>query len=125
VAAGPLAVVDGNPGTARAIAASCAAWYVCAMGDVYARSLSEQGYGDEVKTILAANPRPSPQRGVVPAEAEGVLDQLAAYGMAGQVRERLECWDREADLVMLGLPPGLSWPGIEATLRAGTPSSGG
>jgi alkanesulfonate monooxygenase SsuD/methylene tetrahydromethanopterin reductase-like flavin-dependent oxidoreductase (luciferase family) len=125
VAAGPLTVVDDDPGTARSIAASCVAWYVCAMGDVYARSLSAQGYGDEVRAILAANPRPSPQRGVVPEEAKVVLDQLSAHGTPGQVRDRLESWDREVDVVMLGLPPGLSWQGIEATLRAGAAASPG
>ena len=125
VAAGPLAVADDDPGTARAVAASCAAWYVCAMGDVYARSLTEQGYGDEVKAILAANPRPSPRRGVVPAEAEHLLDQLAAHGSPAQVRDRLESWGKEVDLVMLGLPPGLPWPAIEATLRAGAAPPGG
>ena len=122
VAAGPLTVVDDDPGTARSIAATCTAWYVCAMGDVYARSLTEQGYGDEVKAILAANPRPSPRQGAVPAEAQPVLDQLCAYGPPEQVRDRLEAWDREVDLGMLGLPPGLSWERIEATLRAGAPS---
>lgn len=121
IAAGPMTVVDDDPGTARGIAASCTAWYVCAMGDVYARFLSEQGYGDEVKCILAANPRPSPQRGSVPAEAQVVLDQLAAYGTPGEVRDLLERWDPVADVVMIGLPPGLSWPGIEATLRAAAP----
>jgi alkanesulfonate monooxygenase SsuD/methylene tetrahydromethanopterin reductase-like flavin-dependent oxidoreductase (luciferase family) len=122
VAAGPLTVTDGDPATARGIAASCTAWYLCAMGDVYARFVSEQGYGDEVKAILAANPRPSPSRGVVPAEAEGVLDQLAAHGTPGQVRDRLAAWDGVADVVMVGLPPGLPWQGTEATLRAGAPA---
>jgi alkanesulfonate monooxygenase SsuD/methylene tetrahydromethanopterin reductase-like flavin-dependent oxidoreductase (luciferase family) len=121
VAAGPLTVADDDPGTARAIAATCTAWYVCAMGDVYARFLSDQGFGDEVGAILAANPRPSPRRGTVPAEAEGVLDQLTAYGTPGQVRDRLESWDPVADVVMVGLPPGLPWPGIEATLQAAAP----
>ena len=49
-------------GAARDIAASCIAWYVCAMGDVYARSLTEQGYGAEVEAIRAANPPQPPQR---------------------------------------------------------------
>lgn len=121
IAAGPMTVADDDPATARSVAASCTAWYVCAMGDVYARSLSQQGYGDAVRAILAANPRPSPRRGVVPAEAQVVLDQLAVYGTPGQVRDRLEPWDRSADVVMVGLPPGLSWPSIEATLRAAAP----
>lgn len=75
----------------------------------------------EVGAILAANPRPSPQHGIVPAEAEAVLDQLCAYGTPRQVRARLEVWDGAADIVMIGLPPGLSWPHIEAILRAAAP----
>ena len=121
IAAGPMTVVDDDARTARGIVASCTAWYVCAMGDVYARFLSEQGYGDEVRAILAANPRPSPQRGDVPAEAQAVLDQLSAYGTPGQVRDRLELWDGVVDVVMIGLPPGLSWQSIEATLRTAAP----
>ena len=121
IAAGPMTVVDDDARTARSIAASCTAWYVCAMGDVYARFVSEQGYGDEVRAILAANPRPSPQRGVVPAEAQVVLDQLTAYGTPGQLRDRLEFWDGVVEVVMIGLPPGLSWQSIEATLRTAAP----
>ena len=121
IAAGPMTMVDDDARTARSIVASCTAWYVCAMGDVYARFLSEQGYGDEVRAILAANPRPSPQRGDVPAEAQAVLDQLSAYGTPGQVRDRLELWDGVVDVVMIGLPPGLSWQSIEATLRTAAP----
>jgi hypothetical protein len=83
--------------------------------------LSEQGYGDEVRAILAANPRPSPQRGGVPAKAQVVLDQLSAYGTPGQVRDRLEFWDGVVDVVMIGVPPGLSWQSIEATLRTAAP----
>jgi alkanesulfonate monooxygenase SsuD/methylene tetrahydromethanopterin reductase-like flavin-dependent oxidoreductase (luciferase family) len=121
IAAGPLTVADDDPGTARGVAASCAAWYLSAMGDVYARFVSDQGYGEEVKAILAANPRPSPRHGAVPAEAQAVLDQLTAYGTPGQVRDRLESWDGVADVVMIGLPPGLPWPAVEATLRAAVP----
>ena len=121
IAAGPITVVNDDSRTARGIAASCTAWYVCAMGDVYARFLSEQGYGEEVRAILAANPRPSPQRGGVPAEAQVVLDQLSAYGTPDRVRDLLEPWDGVVDIVMIGLPPGLSWHSIEATLRTAAP----
>ncbi len=122
VAAGPMTAVDEDAAAARSIAASCAAWYLTAMGDVYARSVSGQGYGAEVSAIIAANPRPSPRRAVVPAEAQVVLDQLAAYGTRDQVREQLEPWDRAADIVMIGLPPGIPWGNIEATLLAAAPA---
>ncbi len=122
VAAGPLAVADEDPATARGIAAACAAWYLTAMGDVYARSVSAQGYAAEVSAILDANPRPSPRHGTVPAAAQVILDQCAVYGTGGQVREQLQPWDEVADIAVILLPPGLPWPSIEATLRAAAPS---
>lgn len=121
VAAGPLTVVDADAGTARGVAASYVAWYLGAMGDVYARSVSEQGYGAEVDAVRAANPRPSPHRGVVPAEAEVLLEALTASGTPETARERLEPWHEAADVVMVGLPVGVPWPTIEATLRAAAP----
>jgi alkanesulfonate monooxygenase SsuD/methylene tetrahydromethanopterin reductase-like flavin-dependent oxidoreductase (luciferase family) len=123
VAAGPITVVDENADAARDIAAGCTAWYLSAMGDVYARSMSGQGYGAQVKAIIAANPHPSPRRGTVPAAAEVVLDQLAAFGMTDQVSKQLEPWDCVADIVTIVLPPGLPWPTIEATLGAAAPSA--
>jgi alkanesulfonate monooxygenase SsuD/methylene tetrahydromethanopterin reductase-like flavin-dependent oxidoreductase (luciferase family) len=121
VAAGPLTVAADDPRAARDIAASCLAWYVCAMGDVYARSLARQGYAAEVEMIRAANPRPSPRSGRVPAEAEAVLGQLAATGTPEQVGAQLEGWDDLADIVMVGLPPGVPWEVIDSTLRAAAP----
>jgi alkanesulfonate monooxygenase SsuD/methylene tetrahydromethanopterin reductase-like flavin-dependent oxidoreductase (luciferase family) len=121
VAAGPMSVVDDDVAAARGVAASCIAWYLCAMGDVYARFVAGQGYGPDVEAILAANPRPSPQRGLVPASAESLLDQLTSYGTHDEVRDQLETWHKAADIVMIGLPPGLPWPNIEATLYAAAP----
>jgi alkanesulfonate monooxygenase SsuD/methylene tetrahydromethanopterin reductase-like flavin-dependent oxidoreductase (luciferase family) len=124
VAAGPLTAVDDNADVARGIAAACTAWYLSAMGEVYARSLSGQGYAAQVQAIIAANPRPSPRRGTVPSGAQVVLDQLAACGTYDQVREQLQPWDRAADVVTILLPPGLPWPNIEATLQAAAPAAG-
>jgi alkanesulfonate monooxygenase SsuD/methylene tetrahydromethanopterin reductase-like flavin-dependent oxidoreductase (luciferase family) len=123
VAAGPIAAVDDDPATARNIAAACVAWYLCAMGGVYAGSLSNQGFAAQVDAILGANPRPSPRRGVVPPAAQPLFDQLAAYGTGDQVREQLASWDEAVDVVTIVLPPGLPWPTIEATLRAAAPPS--
>ena len=92
------------------------------MGEVYARSLSGQGYAAEVQAIIAANPRPSP-RGTIPPSAQVILDQLAAYGTFDQVREQLQPWDHAADIVTILLPPGMPWPNIEATLLAAAPSA--
>ena len=123
VVAGPIAAADEDAAAARDIVATCIAWYLSAMGDVYARSMSGQGYGTEVGAILAANPRPSPRRGTVPPEAETVLDQLAAYGTRDQVQEQLKAWDAVADIVTVLLPPGMSWDNIEATLLAAAPGT--
>jgi hypothetical protein len=94
------------------------------MGELYARSMSGQGYATQVRAIIAANPRPSPRRGTVPTEAQVVLDQLAAYGTCDQVREQLQHWDHAADIVTILLPPGMSWLSIEATLHAAAPGTG-
>jgi alkanesulfonate monooxygenase SsuD/methylene tetrahydromethanopterin reductase-like flavin-dependent oxidoreductase (luciferase family) len=121
VATGPFTAVDEDADAARDVAARCTAWYLTAMGEVYARSLSRQGYATEVQAIIAANPRPSPRRAVVPPSAQAVLDQLAAYGTCDQVRGQLQSWDRVADIVTILLPPGMPWHSIEATLRAAAP----
>jgi hypothetical protein len=92
------------------------------MGDVYAGSLTRHGFGAEVRAVRAANPRPSPRSGRIPAEAEVLLDQLAATGTPDQVRAQLARWDETADVVMVGLAPGMPWPAVEATLRAAAPA---
>ncbi len=123
VAAGPLAAVDEDADMAHLFAAGSTAWYLSAMGEVYARSVSGQGYAAEVQAIIDANPRPSPRRMVVPPGAEGVVEQLAVYGTRDQVRKQLEQWNPAADIVTILLPPGLPWPNIEATLRAAAPGA--
>jgi alkanesulfonate monooxygenase SsuD/methylene tetrahydromethanopterin reductase-like flavin-dependent oxidoreductase (luciferase family) len=122
VAAGPIAAAADDAGTARQIAASCVAWYLAAMGGVYARSVAAQGYADEVAAVIAANPRPSPRRGTIPPEAQAMLAQLAACGTGAEVREQVERWDEVADVATILLPPGLPWSAIEATLRAAAPA---
>jgi alkanesulfonate monooxygenase SsuD/methylene tetrahydromethanopterin reductase-like flavin-dependent oxidoreductase (luciferase family) len=123
VAAGPVTVATDDAAEARRISASCIAWYLSAMGDLYARFVAEQGYGGAVQAILEANPHPRPDEGVVPAEAQVVLDQLTASGTPGQVRDQLAGWDGAVDLAMIGLPPGLPWATIEATLQAAAPGA--
>jgi alkanesulfonate monooxygenase SsuD/methylene tetrahydromethanopterin reductase-like flavin-dependent oxidoreductase (luciferase family) len=123
IATGPITVAGDDAAQARDIAASCTAWYLTAMGDVYARSVSSQGYATEVKEIIAANPRPSPRHGIVPDGAQAVLGQVAACGTRDQVREQLEPWDDAADIVSIVLPTGVPWPTIEATLRAAAPGA--
>jgi alkanesulfonate monooxygenase SsuD/methylene tetrahydromethanopterin reductase-like flavin-dependent oxidoreductase (luciferase family) len=121
VASGPIAAAAEDADVARGIVATCLAWYLGAMGDIYRRSVSDQGYAAEVRAILAANPRPSPRHGIVPPDAEPLLDQLTAYGTGDQIRQQLMSWDKAADIVTILLPPGLPWPAIEATLLAAAP----
>jgi alkanesulfonate monooxygenase SsuD/methylene tetrahydromethanopterin reductase-like flavin-dependent oxidoreductase (luciferase family) len=121
VVSGPVAAAGASAGAARDIVATCVAWYLGAMGDIYRRTLSGQGYAAEVDAVLAANPRPSPRHGTVPPAAEGLLDQLTAYGTSDEVRQQLLTWDKAADIVTILLPPGLPWPSIEATLMAAAP----
>jgi hypothetical protein len=63
----------------------------------------------------------APRSGTVPPGAQVVLDQLAAYGTCGQVREQLQSWEHAADIVTILLPPGMPWHNIEATLQAAAP----
>jgi alkanesulfonate monooxygenase SsuD/methylene tetrahydromethanopterin reductase-like flavin-dependent oxidoreductase (luciferase family) len=121
VAAGPWTVADADASAARGVVAGCVAWYLSAMGDVYGRTVAGQGYGAAVEAIRAANPRPRPGEAVVPPEARVVLDEFTAHGTPGQVREQLERWDSVADVTLVGLPPGMPWEAVEATLRAAAP----
>lgn len=123
VVAGPITAAAEDAAAARDIAAACTAWYLCAMGDVYAQSMARQGYGAEVQATIAANPRPSPRAGIIPPGAQVILDQLASYGTGDQVREQLEPWDDVADIVTILLAPGMPWATIEATLLAAAPTS--
>jgi alkanesulfonate monooxygenase SsuD/methylene tetrahydromethanopterin reductase-like flavin-dependent oxidoreductase (luciferase family) len=91
------------------------------MGDIYSRLVAEQGYAAEVRAIQAANPRPRPHSGVVPPEAEVVLEQFAVYGTPTQVRDQLDAWDSAVDIVMIVCPAGLPWDNLDATLRAAAP----
>jgi hypothetical protein len=63
---------------AREGAAWFVSFYVTMMGAIYRDSLSRQGYGKAVEAVLSAN---SPKfTGVVPADAEELLEQLIVYG---------------------------------------------
>jgi len=116
LAVGPFSVVDDDPGAARDMAAACTATYLNAMGEIYPRVVSAQGLGAEVELVRAA------PRGVVPDGASALLTEFTAHGTTEDVRTQLSTWDDVADITMVGLPPGMPWPNIEATLRAGAPS---
>jgi alkanesulfonate monooxygenase SsuD/methylene tetrahydromethanopterin reductase-like flavin-dependent oxidoreductase (luciferase family) len=113
VVAGPFAIVDPDPAAARAAAAACTTAYLAMMGEVYPRVVAEQGLAAEVELVRATN--------TVPEQAQVLLDEFTAYGDAAAVREQLEPWDAATDITVIGLPPGLPWPGVEATIRAAAP----
>ena len=121
VAAGPFTIVDRDVDAARAVAAACTAQYLARMGDIYPRLVAAQGLGSEVGTVRAANPPHGRGAGVVPAAAQALLDEFTAYGPADRVKHELEQWAGAVDITVIGLPPGLPWEQIEATLRAAAP----
>ncbi|WP_416898017.1 MAG: LLM class flavin-dependent oxidoreductase [Minwuia sp.] len=122
VLGGPTVSVQADPAKAKKTVAANVAWYVAAMGDVYANSLRKQGYADAVEAVIAANPKSVPGGMVVPPEAEVLLEQLTAYGSPGDVAAGLAAWDSAVDVNMLGLVPGTPWDEIEAILKAGAPT---
>jgi alkanesulfonate monooxygenase SsuD/methylene tetrahydromethanopterin reductase-like flavin-dependent oxidoreductase (luciferase family) len=94
---------------------------VSAVLSVWGRSPATLAMTAAVEAVRAANPRPRPQEGTVPAEARVLLEEFTANGTPGQVREQLERWDGVADLTMVALPPGMPWDAVETTLRAAAP----
>lgn len=123
VLGGPTVSVKPNADDARQAVATNVAWYVTAMGDVYANSLRKQGYKAAVEAVIRANPKPSPSKGLVPDEAEVLLDQLTAYGAPDDIAGALARWDDQVDVNMLGIAPGTPWEEIEAILEAGAPAA--
>lgn len=113
VAAGPFTIVDPDVAAARAAAAACTAAYLGAMGDIYPRVVADQGLAAEVDLVRSTK--------TIPGEAQILLDEFTAYGTAATVQEQLERWDAAVDVTMVGLPPALPWPQIEATIRAAAP----
>jgi len=84
------AVVADTDAKAREGAAWFVSFYVTTMGRIYRDSLTRQGYGKAVEAVLAAN---APKfTGVVPADAEELLEQLIVYGTPPEARRRLGRW---------------------------------
>jgi hypothetical protein len=75
----------------------------------------------QIQAIRAANPTSRLRDGIVPPEAEAVLDQFTVAGAAREVGLRLEEWDAVVDVLMIVCPAGVSWDCLEATLRAAAP----
>src|SRR5437867_191426 len=110
-------------GDTDARAREAAAWFVSffvTTSTVYRDSLMRQGYGKAVAAVLAAN---APKfTGVVPADAEELLEQLIVYGTPPEARRRLRRWhEAGADFPVLLLRPNLTPEERALTLEAFRP----
>lgn len=95
----PASVAE-DAAKAREGAAWFVAFYLTTMGPLYRQSLARQGFAREVEAVLAANsPKPA---GVVPPEAEALLEQLTVYGTPAEARARLDRW----------YAAGAAWPSL-------------
>ena len=105
-----------TPGLPTALSPEVAAWwvafYLTSMGPLYATSLREQGLGEAVDAVLAANGRGVPP--TVPPAAQVLVDELLVTGPG-----ELERWYAAGvDAPGLVLPPGRPLDELEQTLRA-------
>ena len=115
-------VVSEDPARAREGAAWFVSFYLVSMGTLYRQSLSRQGFAEEVEAVLAAN---APKfAGVVPPDAEALLDELIVFGTPVEARRRLARWhEAGAALPILLLRSGLSAQEMEFTLDALRPGA--
>ena len=113
-------VVAEDAAKAREGAAWFVSFYLTTMGTIYRASLTRQGYGKEVEAVLAAN---APKfTGVVPSDAEELLEQLIVYGTPAEARRRLARWHAAgASMPVLLLRPNLTAAEIALTLDAFRP----
>jgi alkanesulfonate monooxygenase SsuD/methylene tetrahydromethanopterin reductase-like flavin-dependent oxidoreductase (luciferase family) len=113
-------VVAADAAKAREGAAWFVAFYVTTMGTFYRDSLIRQGFEKEVKSVLAANSGKT--TGIVPPDAEELLEQLIVYGTPEEARRRLARWHAAgAGTVGLLLRPALPVDELELTLDAFVP----
>jgi alkanesulfonate monooxygenase SsuD/methylene tetrahydromethanopterin reductase-like flavin-dependent oxidoreductase (luciferase family) len=111
------AVVSDDSAKAREGAAWFVAFYLVSMGTLYRQSLARQGFGKAVEAVLAAN---TPKfAGLVPPDAEELLEELTVFGTPVEARRRLARWHGAgAALPILLLRPHLSAEELEYTLDA-------
>ena len=113
-------VVAADAAKAREGAAWFVSFYLTTMGTFYRDSLIRQGFEKEVKSVLAANT--GKQQGIVPADAEELLEQLIVYGTPEEARRRLVRWHAAgASTVSLLLRPALPADELAMTLDAFAP----
>lgn len=113
-------VVHDDPLKAREGAAWFVSFYVTAMGTFYRDSLVRWGFAKEIEAVVAAN---TPKfAGVVPPDAEELLEQLIVYGTPAEARRRLQRWyDAGGAMPALLLRAGLTPEETRRTLEAFAP----
>lgn len=110
-------VVHDDPLKAREGAAWFVSFYVTAMGTFYRDSLVRWGFAKEVEAVVAAN---TPKfAGLVPPDAEELLEQLIVFGTPAEARRRLQRWydaggAMPALLLRAGLMPEQTRRSLEA-----------
>jgi alkanesulfonate monooxygenase SsuD/methylene tetrahydromethanopterin reductase-like flavin-dependent oxidoreductase (luciferase family) len=116
------AVVAEDGARAREGAAWFVAFYLVNMGTLYRQSLVRQGFGKEVEAVLAAN---APKfTGVVPPDAEALLEELIVFGTPAEARARLARWHAAgAAMPVLLLRPQMTPEEIDFTLDALRPTA--
>lgn len=117
----PGVAIDADVERARAAAGSNLAFYITAMGDNYARLITEQGYGDEVRAVLAANPRPKPGQCVVPSELTRLWDDFLQVVPPENANDALAPWDDLGGVTGVGPPPMTSRENMLDVVRAAAP----
>ena len=114
------AAVAPDAATARKGAAWYVAFYVTTMGAVYRDALTRFGFGKEVQAVLAAN---APKfTGVVPPDAEVLLEETIVYGTPDEARRRLDRWYAAGvEMPTLLLPPNMTPEQMSLSLDAFRP----
>ena len=103
--------------TARKGASWVVAFYINKMGPIYRNVLKRSGFADEVESVLKASEMQGEP--VVPDEAEKLLDQLALYGTAEDIKEGLKSWYQAgATMPCLMTNPNLSLEEIRFSVES-------
>jgi alkanesulfonate monooxygenase SsuD/methylene tetrahydromethanopterin reductase-like flavin-dependent oxidoreductase (luciferase family) len=113
-------VVHDDPLKAREGAAWFVSFYVTAMGTFYRDSLVRWGFAKEIEAVVAAN---TPKfAGLVPPDAEELLEQLIVFGTPAEARRRLQRWyDAGGAMPALLLRAGLTPEETRRSLEAFAP----
>ncbi len=113
-------VVHDDPLKAREGAAWFVSFYVTAMGTFYRDSLVRWGFAKEIEAVVAAN---TPKfAGLVPPDAEELLEQLIVFGTPAEARRRLQRWyDAGGAMPALLLRAGLMPEETRRSLEAFAP----